>query len=428
MKKLTNLLLTLTLIINFSCSKTNDDTDNSQNEGLEAQFIGNMITGSINNEVVGKVYITETGNFTLESFSGRITGNAELENDIYTITNISGDGAFESSTFTNGQLNLNNLNLNLNGNYIDSNPILINGGVQVFTGEELEQIWSDARTKSSVIFSHNELCSASITIDNITLENLGTHYNETGAFCDQSTYGELMSSKLHLDVDNSSSKTICNTVTLYDPITGEYNTSEWCVSSWFVVDKNTEYTYTVNWDNGYSYTDTFTSADGGQGVTICPTNPLEDCDTNDDDDDGPFQEIIENTLIIDYANSNTIESGEIEFSNENYLCEMINNQLVFGEQWESGSYFSLGLNNYEAFQEGVYQLGELPDQLFAFIQINPLPDGIQYYQNPTGTVQVTFLDIYPEFGGEVHLELNNVRLENGNFHIYVSGTLKATWE
>lgn len=431
MKNKYAIVLVLTLLMFSSCSKSSDTNDNTLNEVFGAQFSGNMTTGNINNDVDGIISISETGNFMLESFSGRLTGNAELENNIYIITNISGSGAFESSTFSEGQLNLNNLNLNIEGTYIDSAPIAINGEVEIIWIEEYEQMWTDARIKSSVFFSHNELCSASITINGITLDGLGTHYNENGALCDQSTYGDLFTTKYHRDVDNDISETFCNTQTLFNPLTGEYNTSEWCTISKFIVDKNTQYTYTVDWDNGYSYTDSFTSADGGQGVTICLTNPLDDCDGSSGGG-SQGQEIIENTLIIDYANSNTTESGQIQFTVEEYLCEMFYNgdnpyQLKFGTQDDGGSFFSFGTDG-SSIQEKVYQLG---DEAFAYIQINPLPEGILYFDNPTGTIEVTYLDIYPGFGngGEVHLELNNVRLEsNTNYYIIVSGTLKARWE
>jgi len=423
MKNKYAIVLVLTLLMFSSCSKSSDTNDNTLNEVFGAQFSGNMTTGNINNDVDGIVSISETGNFMLESFSGRLTGNAELENNIYIITNISGSGAFESSTFSEGLLNLDNLNLNIEGTYIDSTPIAINGEIEIIWIEEYEQMWTDARTKSSVFFSHNELCSASITINGITLDGLGTHYNENGALCDQSTYGDLFTTKYHRDVDNDISETFCNTQTLFNPLTGEYNTSEWCTISKFIVDKNTQYTYTVDWDNGYSYTDTFTSADGGQGVTICLTNPLEDCDdTSGGSSQG--QEIIENTLTIDYANSNTTESGQFNFSNLCSLESGSNHIIIFGDE---NSPSRIRLTTY-ILDEGTYNFSDP----YTMISARIISDGIPYDYSPSGTIEVTFIERYPNSGGEIHLTFNEVSINafypyTGN-NIEFSGTLKARWE
>lgn len=357
MKKL--LFTSLLLVLIYSCSNNDNPEviidDDSGSGGstfidrFEAQFNGNMIAENINNEIDAKVYISETGNFTLESFIGRITGNVELENDIYTITNLSGDGAFESSSFTEGQLILNNSNLILNGNYIDSSPLVINGEVEIILIEEYEQAWADARSKSSVFFSHNELCNASITIDDVTLENLGTHYNVTGALCNTFYYGELFTTKYHQNVDNDISETICGSHTLLDPITEEYNTYEHCVISKFVVDKNTEYTYTVNWDNGFSTTDTFTSADGGQGVTICPINPLEDCVENEEDDeipDDPIADFEMSPICCPPASASGrhFEYVEIIFNNQS-TGEGLEYNWSFGST-EANPTETFSLNNY----------------------------------------------------------------------------------
>ncbi|MBU2921741.1 hypothetical protein KO504_10340 [Winogradskyella psychrotolerans] len=428
MKNKYAIVLILTLLIFSSCSKSSDNNDTTLNEEFGAQFSGNMITGNINNDIEGVVSISETGNFILESFSGRLTGNAELENNIYTITNISGNGAFESSTFSDGQLNLDNLNLNIEGTYIDSTPIAINGEIEIIWIEEYEQMWTDARTKSSVFFSHNELCSASITINGITLYGLGTHYNENGALCDQSTYGDLFTTKYHRDVDNDISETLCNTQTLFNPLTGEYNTSEWCTISKFIVDKNTQYTYTVDWDNGYSYTDTFMSADGGQAITICPTNPLEDCDDFDSGNgNNQEQEIIENTIIIDYANSETIENGQFNFSNLCSLESGSNHIIIFGDE---NSPSRIRLSTY-ILDEGIYNFSD-PYPSTPKIYARIISDGILYDYSPTGSFEVTFIERYPDSGGEIHLTFNEVSVDaffpNLGNNIEFSGTLKARWE
>jgi len=423
MKNKYAIVLVLTLLMFSSCSKSSDNNDNTTNEVFEAQFSGNMTTGNINNDVDGIVSISETGNFMLESFIGRLTGNAELENNIYTITNISGNGVFESSTFSEGQLNLNNLNLNIEGTYVDSAPIAINGEVEIIWIGEYEQMWTDARTKSSVFFTHNELCLASITIDGVTLEGLDSHYTD-GGLCNQSVYGNLFTTKYHKDVDNDTSEIFCNTQTLFNPNTGEYVTSNWCQVSKFIVDKNTEYTYTVNWDNGYSYTDTFTSADGGQGVTICLTNPLDDCDGSSG---GGSINIFENTIFIDYSISNSPETEQFNFQDFCYLDEY--GQMEFGSEI---GYLALHindwnpvLNEYPVLHTGSYIVGENEDEL----NIDCFTNGGWNHFGVSGTVDITYLENEPTSGGEIHATFNNVRVKrytNDEYFIF-SGTLKGRW-
>jgi len=426
-----NSILFLSLIfLILSCTKKNDVSDIPIQESgdLVGQFTGTMVVnnGNVTNNLSGNARISESGDFSLNLVIGYLSGNAQKNGNSYSLNNLIGFGIFEGSSITSGEINLDTNSIRLSGTYIDNTPIIIDGSI-VMTVEELRQIFRDSVSKSTVFFSHNELCFATITLNGITIENLGPHYQDRGV-CWYGAY--VYGADRMVNNDDSTSRLACTTATIWNQFTEEYWESTVCPHAFFVVDKNTEYSYTATFENGETYTGEFTSADGGAGVPICLSTIDPDCDGGGGGGD-PVQEILENTLVIDYTLSNTPETGQIEFTNEDYLCEMFNNNtgLVFGEQWEMGSYLALNTNS-GTFQERVYQLGNLPDQMDALIQINPLSDGIQYHLNPTGTIEVTFLDIYPDYGGEVHLNLSNVRLENasGDYYITVSGSLNAIWE
>jgi hypothetical protein len=76
------------------------------------------------------------------------------------------------------------------------------------------------------------------------------------------------------DRDNEESRLQCYTGTIIG-LDGNLLTFTECTSISFVVNKNTEYDYTVKWNNGEITTGQFKSPDGGKFITICPTS--ENC-------------------------------------------------------------------------------------------------------------------------------------------------------
>ena len=153
MKKLTLLLLTLTLLINFSCSDS-DSSEDSLYDNFVALFNGNMLTDFINNEIDGIISISDNGDFKLESSEGTLTGDAVLDNNVYSISNLNGNGIFEDATFTSGQLDLDNSDLSIIGNYIDSSNITINGPIIICPTNSIEDCGNNGNQSGLNIFEN----------------------------------------------------------------------------------------------------------------------------------------------------------------------------------------------------------------------------------------------------------------------------------
>jgi hypothetical protein len=198
----------------------------------------------------GNLTVTESGSFIFDVYIGLITGTAQQEGTTYILSNLSGAGIFENSTLNTGMLDLDNETLQISGTYIDAIPIEVLGTTAVNLAKTLQMV-RDALDKSSVWFTHNELCNPTITINGLVLEDLGAHY-VAGGFCSEiygGPEGQFGSNSL-FPVDGLNSKLWCNTATVWDPIEETYVSTLPCASAQFVVNKNTEYTYTVLWENG----------------------------------------------------------------------------------------------------------------------------------------------------------------------------------
>jgi len=184
------------------------------------------------------------------------------------------NGIFEGSTNISGSLTLSSdtFSLSLNGSYVDGSPLIISGqGLTVTLG--FDQEWRDNRSKSTVYFTHNETCKATIAINGIVLSNLNGHYAQRGLCAPE--YAAFLT--IPVDVDNKQSEVFCHTIRLLG-LDGNYFTFEDCNTASFVLDKNTTYTYTVAWENGETASGEFTSPDGGGRLPICIQNSGVECD------------------------------------------------------------------------------------------------------------------------------------------------------
>lgn len=320
--KLNLVLISLLIISLGSCSKD----DSIKNLDLTGTFSGDMSAGTIKNTLEGSFSISHNF-FSLQTSAGELSGNAELANEAYELTNLSGSGLFDGSTSMNGQLNKVGQNLTIIGDFVDGSNLSING---MFSLEEWNQNFSDTKLKSKVFFKldENETCTASITINGVTLNPLNNFYQEN-RYCSPDALVNIL---IDNDIDLKSSQLLCNTITLQDPNNGTFNTFESCTVAVFVVDKNTAYNYTIEWQNGEITTGIFTSSDGGRGLSICPDNPGEPCDnTTATGQVG----ILENTLTIDASKSSTSDSLTLNFVNKVFYSEF-SNFISFGD-YDTGS-------------------------------------------------------------------------------------------
>jgi len=197
MKKLPLLLLTLTLIINFSCSDS-ESSENSLYDNFVALFNGNMITDFINNEIDGIISISDNGDFKLESSEGTITGDAVLDNNIYSITNLNGNGIFEDAIFTNGQLNINNSDLSITGNYEDASNITINGSIVICPTNSIEDCGNNGNQGGLNIFENT-----------LSIDYANSNTTDTQQF-DFTEYADLVSNSDNGANINFGGPTDCN--------------------------------------------------------------------------------------------------------------------------------------------------------------------------------------------------------------------------
>ncbi|PKA82198.1 hypothetical protein ATE92_0324 [Ulvibacter sp. MAR_2010_11] len=268
MKK--NIIVTIVCcLLLVACSK--DGGNDNPSETLQYVFSGTMSTPDISNPFEGIITIETNGTFKLESVSGTIRGSAQSEDSEYEISVTSSDGLFEGTTNFSGSLNTASENFSFSGTYKDGKPLSAGGSIIPVVETAPDGGYSELN-KSTVLFSHNESCVASVTINGITLSPLNQHYYDD-ALC-AAFYSQYLS--IPTNADNETSEVFCNTIRILD-LNGEYITVVDCSSAKFVLNKNTNYTYTVNWENGEVTTGEFTSLGGGQNLAICIENDGPEC-------------------------------------------------------------------------------------------------------------------------------------------------------
>jgi len=233
-------------------------------------FTGSFYDGSTTSPIEGYVTVHASGATTLDLFQGRLTGTAQKVGTNYNVTITNAVGIFSNITGITGSIDTVARTIYLSGTYPDGSPFTVGGSTPPVMGAS-DGGWSSL-AKSSVVFTHSESCKASVTVNGITFSGLNAHYEE-GGMC--SPY-YAMTNQLMFNYDDNVSELHCHNYTLL-MMDGTYQTFTDCNTAQFIVDKNTQYTYTVAWENGEITTGTFTSAGGGGSVYICPSNDGPDC-------------------------------------------------------------------------------------------------------------------------------------------------------
>jgi len=293
-------LLFFTSITLFSCKKDDGDGVNTSTEieNYEGDFNGEMDADGIYNSLEGIFRTSTDGTFSLNLISGSLEGNLESIDGTLRLSVNYTYGLFSDTSDLIGTLSKTSegYDFSVTGTYIDGNPITISG--TSMTIPESNQAYHDSKSKSSVYFTHNESCNATITINNTVLSGLNAHYESNGGLC-ASVYEGFLSTPR--DVENEESHINCHTVRLLGQ-DGNYITFEDCNTATFILAKNTQYSYFVEWENGETESGEFISPDGGSRMAICLENAGPECNGNGGGNQDPIL-ITTDTVEVDFANS-----------------------------------------------------------------------------------------------------------------------------
>ncbi len=271
MKNLIAILLTATIF--FGCSKsdktTGSDPDPEKNEEIEVAYEGYLESDGGGYDVEGTFKISLNGEFAMDDMAGSMKGTATFEKSAkYTINIHEAEGSYEHLSTIAGDYDLGSKELTLNAKDVNNNSVsLIADGITI---EEHNQQWVDSRLSSAVYFTHNIPCEeATITIDGNTLwgGSINAHWEEEG-YC--STNYDIWR-EISEDFDDKGSRVFCSKGTLMG-LDGEPVEFEDCYTARAVLDKNTNYSYTVAWSNGSTTSGNFTTPDGGGRKAVCLEN------------------------------------------------------------------------------------------------------------------------------------------------------------
>ena len=265
-----------------SCQKddvTNDDSpDDSTISNSFSSFEfsgiynGVLLSNGVSTTIQGYITISANGATTLDLFTGRMTGTSLRENDQYLITISNTFGNYANISNITGAVKISTRQIYLTGTNADGTTISLNGNVPPVTLQSTGG-WENLN-KSAVFFTHHESCKATVTVNGVTFSGLNRFYqNEPEGLC--SSYYAL-SNQLYSNYDSSTSKIFCNKVTLMG-LNGFPITYDDCSVIGYYLPKNTNYNYTVSWENGQTTTGSFTSPSGGAQLPICISNNGPDC-------------------------------------------------------------------------------------------------------------------------------------------------------
>jgi len=234
-------------------------------------FRGTIVTSGQTSELEGYVTIHANGATTMDFLSGRLTGNSVKVGDTYNITVTSASGTFVDVASLSGSIDITDRTFYLSGTNPDGSAMTIGGDVPPVPVMS-DGGWDNLQ-KTAVRFTHIESCKASVTINGVTLSGINAHYSETG-YCG-SNYNMWLAMMGNYDDDVS--QVYCYSGVLQG-LDGNPLPFTDCSSASFYLDKNTQYTYTVQWENGSTPTDQFPTGGGGTQIFICPTTDGPECD------------------------------------------------------------------------------------------------------------------------------------------------------
>ena len=267
-----SILIAITILLFvISCSKTGTQppTNNSfASFEYSGTYSGTLSTGGSSSSFEGYVTIDSKGEIILDLLSGIMKGEVLKTNNIYIISITQTTGLFQDITNITGTIDISSRILDLNGNSPDGTNVVIGG----ITPEIMTTGGWENLNKSAISFTHNESCKASVTINGITLSGLNGHY-AIGGFCSPtySLYNTIRSNH-----DNKQSKIFCHDIKLKG-LNGQPISFPDCNTIVYYLTKNTNYNYTVKWENGQTFTGSFTSPDGGGQLPICISNEGPEC-------------------------------------------------------------------------------------------------------------------------------------------------------
>lgn len=301
MKKIFYFLPVLFFLLS-SCSPDSESNDGKENDGMLSSFDGTFRNGENTFSGAGVVEVDDS-EFAFTNQYGTLTGEAVLQADdevnYYEIEVTEGTGIFDNLNQMSGEMY--NDYVHLSGSDDSGGTLEVSG--ELMTIEELNQQWSNERNKSSVVFTNLEMCRATIAINGETLGPLGIHYAVNG-LCNPMY--EIWR-EISVDVDNATSNLFCHEFTL-EMQDGSMQTFEVCDVATFVLDKNTSFEYTVEWENGEITSGSFTSPDGGKQKFICLENGGIECEVTEEEEE---EEEEYGTYII--SQSLTLNGNSIEY-------------------------------------------------------------------------------------------------------------------
>lgn len=359
MKKIiTVLVLALTVL---SCSK--DEGEKDFDTEYSAVFEGVFTNYSSPSDMEGTVEVDTNGKITIQFFAGKLVGTAEKTDEGYDILITQVSGVFQNIDDISGSLNTSFKTLSVSGTNLDGSPVNITGQVQVQTTGGWENL-----SKTAVNFTHNqEGCLASVTIDGVTLSGLNKHYE--GGYCNPSYVGVT---NFLMNYDDNESQIFCYTGTLQGA-GGNPVTFTDCSVIQFILNKNSQYTYTVNWSNGDTSTGQFTTQGGGSNLPIClsSTNSCSGGGTN-----GSIQFNLEGT------------NYDMDVLTQGDDPDCASSHSVFYQETNANVIPSILINNMPSQSSGSYQLDDDSNECNHYIAINMPSCGVSLLSQ-SGTITKT---------------------------------------
>jgi len=263
------------LLLTVACSK-DDSSGSGFGKPLSDYEFSGIFTGTLSKngqttQLEGYVTIEDDGETKLNLLTGSMKGTSARSGDSYNITVNEATGAFEGVEGITGSIDVNTRTIYLSGTNADGSPVTVGGNAQ--NPNVMNDGGWDALTKSGVTFTHSEQCLASVTINGVTFSGLNKYY-QTETRCSDYYFAH---NQLRFNLDSKASQIYCHDVTLL-MLNGQYETFTDCSVIQFILNKNTEYDYTVVWEDGTTESGSVTTPDGGFVKPICLEKDGPECE------------------------------------------------------------------------------------------------------------------------------------------------------